>query len=69
MIDIAALAGVLKAAGTAKEIAKFVGLIEAGNMKLDKLLQVELKAGISNLRCPPFELGGRAKNVTERRKK
>ena len=50
MIEIATLTGVLKAAGAAKEIGKLVGLLETSDIKLDKLLQVELKAGISNLK-------------------
>ena len=50
MADIGTLRIILQGVGTAREIAQLLGLIESANVKLDKLIQVNLNAGMTNLR-------------------
>ena len=50
MVDLVTLRTVLQGAGTTKDIAKFLGLIESVDTKVDKLLEVDLKAGLSQLK-------------------
>jgi hypothetical protein len=49
MTDV--LGAVFKGVDTAKGVAQLFGLLESIDVKIDKLLQVELKAGLSTLKA------------------
>ncbi len=50
MSDIGSMRIILQGLGTAKEIARLFGFLESVEIKVDKLIQVELKAAINHLR-------------------